>query len=363
LHRTTCTRLSGFDGDPARGFRPRDALIDQVSDDVGGSAARKTMQERLAAALAFGEPDTHHKPTLHAFPTPRLAAGDPVPPWHASSRSVRRPSAATPRNIVPWYFFRIVLRRLDDDERPLEGLALPAQLLDVPQQRRHEVLERARIDEHEPLPGRCTRRYSATRTGVWLAMTGSAQGLAQVVQQAQARLRGLIDQLVVYRLGRSLADLALSLKDLHSAGRGLYLHVQGMDTTTPSGRAMFQISGQTVENQRLELERVAAARGWTIGPVYRDEGISGAKGRDERPGDPRARERWPGSGEVERHEVGQGDRSPAGGACDRGPHPGACRYRPGQGKDRQDGGLRRVGGAARAGRLKRACPGRSGRAP
>lgn len=41
---------------------------------------------------------------------------------------------------------------------------------------------------------------------------------------------------------------------------------------------------QTTENQRLELERVAAARGWQIMAVYEDAGISGAKGRDKRPG-------------------------------------------------------------------------------
>jgi DNA invertase Pin-like site-specific DNA recombinase len=43
-------------------------------------------------------------------------------------------------------------------------------------------------------------------------------------------------------------------------------------------------TGQTVENQRLELEKVAAARGWTINAIYEDSGISGAKGRDKRPG-------------------------------------------------------------------------------
>jgi DNA invertase Pin-like site-specific DNA recombinase len=41
---------------------------------------------------------------------------------------------------------------------------------------------------------------------------------------------------------------------------------------------------QTTENQRLELERVAAARGWNIVQTFTDEGISGSKGRDERPG-------------------------------------------------------------------------------
>jgi DNA invertase Pin-like site-specific DNA recombinase len=41
---------------------------------------------------------------------------------------------------------------------------------------------------------------------------------------------------------------------------------------------------QTVENQVRELRLVAERRGWTVVEVYRDEGISGAKGRDKRPG-------------------------------------------------------------------------------
>jgi DNA invertase Pin-like site-specific DNA recombinase len=43
-------------------------------------------------------------------------------------------------------------------------------------------------------------------------------------------------------------------------------------------------TGQTVDNQRLELEKVAAARGWTVVAIYEDAGISGAKGREKRPG-------------------------------------------------------------------------------
>ena len=40
---------------------------------------------------------------------------------------------------------------------------------------------------------------------------------------------------------------------------------------------------QTTENQRLVLDRVAGHRGWTIVQTYEDQGISGAKGRDQRP--------------------------------------------------------------------------------
>ncbi len=42
--------------------------------------------------------------------------------------------------------------------------------------------------------------------------------------------------------------------------------------------------GQDTENQRQVLEEVAARRGWTVVEVYEDAGISGAKGRDKRPG-------------------------------------------------------------------------------
>jgi DNA invertase Pin-like site-specific DNA recombinase len=42
--------------------------------------------------------------------------------------------------------------------------------------------------------------------------------------------------------------------------------------------------GQTVENQIRELRQVAQRRGWEVVEVYNDAGISGAKGRNGRPG-------------------------------------------------------------------------------
>src|SRR5215471_18657689 len=41
---------------------------------------------------------------------------------------------------------------------------------------------------------------------------------------------------------------------------------------------------QTLENQIRELRQVAERRGWDVVEVYRDAGISGAKGRNGRPG-------------------------------------------------------------------------------
>ena len=41
---------------------------------------------------------------------------------------------------------------------------------------------------------------------------------------------------------------------------------------------------QSVGNQIRELRQVAERRGWIVVEIYRDAGISGAKGRDQRPG-------------------------------------------------------------------------------
>jgi DNA invertase Pin-like site-specific DNA recombinase len=63
----------------------------------------------------------------------------------------------------------------------------------------------------------------------------------------------------VDRLGRSLQDLIGFLSDLHAAGRDLYLHQQAIDTTTPSGRAMFGMLSVFAEFERSMIrERVNA---------------------------------------------------------------------------------------------------------
>ena len=41
---------------------------------------------------------------------------------------------------------------------------------------------------------------------------------------------------------------------------------------------------QTVENQLRELRQIAERRGWQVVEEYHDAGISGAKGREDRPG-------------------------------------------------------------------------------
>src|SRR5262245_55290769 len=40
---------------------------------------------------------------------------------------------------------------------------------------------------------------------------------------------------------------------------------------------------QAIENQERDLHEAAARHGWTISAEFKDEGISGSKGRDKRP--------------------------------------------------------------------------------
>ena len=48
--------------------------------------------------------------------------------------------------------------------------------------------------------------------------------------------------------------------------------------------ARVSTDSQTVQNQLQELKEVAQRQGWVVTAVYVDEGISGARGRDKRPG-------------------------------------------------------------------------------
>ena len=63
----------------------------------------------------------------------------------------------------------------------------------------------------------------------------------------------------VDRLSRSLQDLVAFLSELQASGVDLYLDRQGIDTTTPAGKALFQMMGVFAEFERAMIrERVHA---------------------------------------------------------------------------------------------------------
>lgn len=74
--------------------------------------------------------------------------------------------------------------------------------------------------------------------------------------------RGEFDVIAAWsvdRLGRSLPDLVAFLGELHTLRVDLYLHQQGIDTTTPAGKALYQMMGVFAEFERaITVERIHA---------------------------------------------------------------------------------------------------------
>lgn len=83
--------------------------------------------------------------------------------------------------------------------------------------------------------------------------------LDDMLKAATQRQFDIIMAWSVDRLGRSLQDLVGIMNDLHAVGCDMYLHQQAIDTTTPSGKAMFQMCGVFAEFERSMIqERVNA---------------------------------------------------------------------------------------------------------
>jgi DNA invertase Pin-like site-specific DNA recombinase len=63
----------------------------------------------------------------------------------------------------------------------------------------------------------------------------------------------------ICRLGRSLQDLVGFLAEIQARGVGLYCHTQALDSTTPSGRALFSMIAVFSEFERAMIrDRVLA---------------------------------------------------------------------------------------------------------
>ena len=84
-------------------------------------------------------------------------------------------------------------------------------------------------------------------------------GLDKLLQAVARKEFDLVAAWSVDRLGRSLIDLVGILQEFHAKHVDLYLHQQGIDTTTPAGKAMFQMMGVFAEFERSMIhERVMA---------------------------------------------------------------------------------------------------------
>jgi DNA invertase Pin-like site-specific DNA recombinase len=84
-------------------------------------------------------------------------------------------------------------------------------------------------------------------------------GLDAMMKAVNAKKFDMVASWSVDRLGRSLTDLLGILQELRDKGVDLFLHQQGLDTSTTAGKAMFQMLGVFAECERgIIRERVNA---------------------------------------------------------------------------------------------------------
>src|SRR5262249_10051950 len=98
------------------------------------------------------------------------------------------------------------------------------------------------------------------------------RGLDFMVKKAPRREINILQAWAIDRLGRSLSDLLAPIQHLEACGVDLYLDQQAIDTTTPMGKLVFQLTGAFAEFERTMIRqrikaglRRAVAQGVKLG--------------------------------------------------------------------------------------------------
>ena len=71
-----------------------------------------------------------------------------------------------------------------------------------------------------------------------------------MLKDASRRKFDIVMAWAIDRLGRSLIDLLDTIQHLEACGVDLYLDQQAIDTTTPMGKLVFQVTGAFAEFER-----------------------------------------------------------------------------------------------------------------
>jgi len=80
-------------------------------------------------------------------------------------------------------------------------------------------------------------------------------GLDAILKDASRRKFDVVMAWAIDRLGRSLIDLLRTIQDLEAVGVDLYLDQQHLDTTTPTGKLLFQVTGAFSEFERSMIQQ------------------------------------------------------------------------------------------------------------
>lgn len=87
------------------------------------------------------------------------------------------------------------------------------------------------------------------------------KGFDELIKDATRKKFDIILCWSVDRLGRNLSHLVTFLNEIQSVGCDLYIHQSGLDTSTPMGKMMFQLTGIFAEFERSMIsERVIAGQ-------------------------------------------------------------------------------------------------------
>jgi DNA invertase Pin-like site-specific DNA recombinase len=80
-------------------------------------------------------------------------------------------------------------------------------------------------------------------------------GLDSMLKDASRRKFDVVMAWAIDRLGRSLSDLLDTIQHLEACGVDLYLDQQAIDTTTPMGKLVFQLTGAFAEFERTMIRQ------------------------------------------------------------------------------------------------------------
>jgi DNA invertase Pin-like site-specific DNA recombinase len=95
---------------------------------------------------------------------------------------------------------------------------------------------------------------SATAAGPERACLGGGPESDRLLKDVVRSKIDVVAGWSIDRLGRSLQDLVAFLGELNGASGDLYLEKQAIDTTTPSGRMLFQMLGVFAEFERALIQ-------------------------------------------------------------------------------------------------------------
>jgi DNA invertase Pin-like site-specific DNA recombinase len=159
--------------------------------------------------------------------------------------------------------------------------------------RRAALYLRVSTDQQTTMNQELELRTAAARMGCEIVSVYTDQGISgakgrdqrpqfdALCRSATRREFDIVLAWSVDRLSRSVTDLCNFLTEIHALKVDLYLHSQGLDTSTPMGKAMFQIAGVFAELERSILkERIMA-------------GIARARDKGTKSGKPIGRPRVP----------------------------------------------------------------------